>query len=145
MRPYIVDASTVAKWYFPEEWSDRAAALLEQARSGSVGLIAPELLLCEMGSVVLKKLRKHQVKLGDAEATLYSLADMPVQLVPSVSFVSAALALAAASGASFYDAIYLVTARESGGILVTNDAALARQARASGMSSLVTLLSDLTC
>jgi hypothetical protein len=43
------------------------------------------------------------------------------------------------------DAIYLVTAWESAGILVTNDAALARQARASGMSSPVTLLSDLTC
>jgi hypothetical protein len=42
------------------------------------------------------------------------------------------------------DAVYLVTARESGGILVTNDAALARQARASAMSSLVTLLSDAT-
>ena len=30
-------------------------------------------------------------------------------------------------------------------MLVTDDAALARQARASGMSSPVTLLSDLTC
>jgi predicted nucleic acid-binding protein len=143
VRLYVVDASVAAKWYFPEESSDRAATLLERAGAGAVGLIAPDLLLYEMGSVALKKMRTHQAKLDDAEAMLSALAAFRVQLVPSASFVPLALGLAAASGASFYDAVYLVTARESGGTLVTNDRRLVAQARGCGMAGHVITLAEL--
>jgi len=140
---YVVDASVAAKWFFPEELSDRAAALLDRASLGAVDLIAPELLIYELGSVGLKKLRAGQAKPAEIEAALRSLTILSAQLVSSASLVSPALSIATGSEASLYDAVYLVTAREYGGILLTHDAALLRQARELEMSEDTMALADL--
>jgi predicted nucleic acid-binding protein len=143
VRCYTVDASVVAKWHFPEDLSDAASALLAQAIAGAVRLVAPEFLLCEMGSVIVKKLRANQVRRDDAEIILASLPTGPVSFVSVERLLPRALALAMTAGASFYDALYLAVGEECEGTLLTADAALINQARGNGLAHMVTSLDEL--
>ena len=49
---FVVDASVVAKWGFPEPSSGAASRLLAARAAGHIALIAPDLLVPELGAFV---------------------------------------------------------------------------------------------
>ena len=52
---FVVDASVAAKWLVREADSDKAEALLIQWKQGDFDLLAPEIVLAEIGSMIWKK------------------------------------------------------------------------------------------
>jgi predicted nucleic acid-binding protein len=132
----IVDASVVAKFYFFEEGSERARAVLT---SGAV-IAAPELLLIEIASVAATKVRRGVSTEALAREAITSIGDLVDEFVPLRSLASKAFSIANDSGCSAYDATYLALAQERGVRVLTADLRLIERARAGGMESLVRAL-----
>jgi predicted nucleic acid-binding protein len=65
----VVDGSVVVKWFLAEEHQDQARAVLRAIPQ----LVAPELLLSEVGNAVLKKLRRNETTADAARVALRQL------------------------------------------------------------------------
>jgi predicted nucleic acid-binding protein len=122
----VVDSSVAAKWLVPEDGSD----LAEQLLKGSNQVIAPELLLVELGNFLWKAVRLGKIAL---EAALTSLprVEAAVSLVSSTRFCPRALQLAHELAHPIYDCLYLAVAEEARCKLVTADMRVLRAVRAS--------------
>jgi predicted nucleic acid-binding protein len=132
----VVDASVVAKFYFFEEGSERAQAILT---SGLV-FAAPELLLIELASVAATRLRRGLSTKERAREAVASIGDLVDEFVPLTGLASKAFLLASDSGCSAYDATYLAIARDRGLRVLTADLRLVQRARDAGMDGLVQIL-----
>lgn len=122
MKNYVIDASVAVKWYIPEPLSDAAVSYLELYRREQAGLIAPDLLITEVGSVLWKKVGRNELTAGDAREIAGILVNhCPLRLFPAGELMPAALELAMTSGLTVYDSIYLALAISSEAPLVTAD------------------------
>lgn len=117
IQRYIVDASVAAKWYFQEEHSERADALLER----DCEILAPGLLVVEIANLVWKRARRGEITEAMADRIVASLRQVPLEIRPTAELVTAALPLALHGGLTLYDAFYAAMAVKSGGPLVTAD------------------------
>jgi len=137
--PLVVDASVAVKWYVPETGSQRAQVVLKS----QAHLLAPDLILPEIGNILWKKVRRGELTLGDAEIITAALtASCPVQLISSSGLLTAALQIAAAYDRSVYDSLYLALARQTGCQLVTADERLANSLIGTPLSAFVVTLSQ---
>ncbi len=75
----VVDASVAAKWYMPEEYSDRAMDLLHSG----LELIAPDLLLLEFGNIILRVLRRREMDSDKAERVCRVMLPRAVRFTPA--------------------------------------------------------------
>jgi predicted nucleic acid-binding protein len=125
----VVDASVVAKWYFPESGRIAAEVLLEEQMEGRRQLLAPDLLESEFANLLWKKVRRGECG-EDIAAEVLALweTDRP-RLVGAPSLSHRALDLAFRLDHPVYDCLYLATAIEHGASLATADSRLARAAR----------------
>jgi predicted nucleic acid-binding protein len=112
----VVDASVAAKWFVQEEHSARSRGLIT---SGAI-LLAPDLIVPEVGNVFLKKVRQGTMSLS-AFAEAVDAIDLFLTLIPSGRVFFGALTLAFEHGRSFYDSLYVTLAMEEGCQLVTAD------------------------
>lgn len=128
----MVDASVAVKWFLPEPASDRADAL----RNHSGPLVAPDLILLEVGNVLIRAARRGDLPLADVEEAVTRLAAGPVRLTRASEFVTEALAIAGRHGGTLYDAVYVAVARSLDAALVTDDREMTAIARAAGLRTL---------
>lgn len=119
----IVDASTIAAIMFNEDEATAAAAAI-----GTATLAAPALILYELASIALKKVRREQQALEATLARLAAHADFDIALHEVDPVAAAALGLS--TGLSAYDASYLWLARHLAAPLITLDRKLELAARA---------------
>jgi predicted nucleic acid-binding protein len=117
IKRYVIDASVAAKWYFREELSDRADALLEQENE----ILAPGLLAVEIATLVWKRARRGEITEAVGDRIVAALREVPFQIRPTVELVTAALPLALHRGLTLHDAFYVALAVKSGSPLVTAD------------------------
>ena len=118
----VVDASVVVKWYVPEPGHDKAASLLVPGRV----LLAPDLLLAEVGNIIWKKVWREEVTKAEGEEIIDALTSVPpVALVAARPYLTAAFDLALAHRRTVYDALYVALAVTEGCRLVTADERLA--------------------
>lgn len=122
MRPVVVDASVVVKWFVPEAHSLEAECLLD----GSMDLLAPDLLVPEVGNILWKKVRRREIAGHEAREILAAFSRVPLRLVASTSLVAAAFEIAETSGRTVHDALYVALAVAHGTHLVTADDRLVR-------------------
>jgi predicted nucleic acid-binding protein len=106
MTTLAVDASVVAKWFFPEEHSSAARRLLSARRT----LLAPDLIWSEVGNVVWKRVRRGELTPGEAAELIADLIRMPLRIAPTQGLAAPALELAIASDRTVYDCTYLALA-----------------------------------
>lgn len=133
----VVDANVVAKWYVPEAGSPQAAAILEGGRE----LLAPDLLVAEVGNVLRKKVGRGELTVAEAEARAIAfVSTSPVTLYPSAPLLGTALHLALRFQRTAYDSLYLALAVAEDVQLVTADARLAHALHGSELEELVILL-----
>jgi predicted nucleic acid-binding protein len=116
LTSYVVDASVVVKWYFPE--IHEAAAL--RLRSEANILIAPGLLLAEFGNVALKFHRRGEISLPNIQLALAAI-HQRVTLAQLETLAPSAAAIAVTYQRSLYDALYVTLAIEEECPLVTAD------------------------
>lgn len=117
IRRYVVDASVAAKWYFREEHSDRADALLEQKNE----ILAPDVLLVEVATLAWKRVRRGEINEAAADRIVTELRKVPFELKPTAELVSSALPLALQKGLTLFDGFYVALAIQSGCHLITAD------------------------
>lgn len=117
MSRLVVDASVVVKWFVPEVHSEAAAAVLD----GPHDLCVPDLLYPEVGNVLWKKVKRGELREGEAEEVVKALCRLGVEVFPSGPLLPAALRLALATGSTVYDCIYVCLAASVRAPLVTAD------------------------
>jgi len=115
----IVDASVVAKWFIPEEDSDKAVKLRNRHIDGSLTLMAPDLIVYE----VVNALTYHPEISDEAiREDIEALFMIDLELVPPSTELVASIADKARQLAiSIYDSSYLVLAEITATNLVTAD------------------------
>ena len=113
----IVDASVAVKWYLPEDGSPQAERILLSDDT----LVAPELVLAEIGNAVWKRILKKQVAEHAAPQIIDRAQSAFDVLVPLLEIASTAVEMAVALRHPIYDCFYFALAAREGSPLVTAD------------------------
>ena len=124
MNACVIDASVAAKWFLPpsgETLTAEALRMLRDYAEGRLRLSAPDLFWPELGNILWKAVRQGRISRESAEESIQSLEDRRIPTAPSLPLLKDAFALAAASGSTVYDAMYVALAIVSDVPLVTAD------------------------
>jgi predicted nucleic acid-binding protein len=122
MKRYVVDASVAIKWYVPEIWAESADHLLQAAADGNARLLAPDLIIAEMGNILWKKHRLGELQRKEVLQIIRQIrGHFPVQLCAAIPLLEHAWEIARVHERSVYDALYLALAEERQAIFVTAD------------------------
>jgi len=137
MTSVVSDASVVVKLLTPEQDSDRADLLIRRH-----DLVAPELLLAELGNTIWSRVHSG-LDMDIAAELLASALDLPLDLRSIRPLMARALAIATAADHPVYDCIYLALAESLNVPLVTADQRfLGALSRANLQTVAVTPLAD---
>lgn len=111
----IIDASVAFKWLVPEADSAAAEQLL------GADLVAPRLMLSEVGNAIWKRVRKGEMVWSDT--LMIDLARLPelVVLEDEAQCMARALEIAHELDHAIYDCVYLALAEVSDDVLITAD------------------------
>lgn len=136
--PFVVDASVAVKWFLPEAHSENASRVLTSGRT----LLAPDLIYPEVGSVLWKRTRAGDITAEEAGAVLRALAGLGLTIYPAWPLVLSACELAARTGRSVYDSLYLALAVQESAVMVTADERLVNALRDGPLASFVLWIGD---
>lgn len=115
----VVDASVALKWFLDEPGAVQALALREGHLRGDILLVAPDLLLYEVGNALRFK---HSFTPSDIQQTLSDLLHFQLELVgPTERLLHHAVELAHQTRLTYYDSFYLAVASDLGTRLITAD------------------------
>lgn len=123
----VVDASVACKWFFDEKNTSAALEILRSAQP----LIAPDLIVAEVASVVARHIAANDVSAEDGQTHLAALAKAIDRMEPLGGLAPLALAMAVTLGRPVYDCFYLALAEQHACVMVTADAMLARRVKKS--------------
>jgi predicted nucleic acid-binding protein len=128
---FVLDASVVASWCFPDESHPNAEAAFQRIADETA--LVPALLWFELRNLLLMGERRG--RLSDAQITLSlrDLSELPIE-VDHDPDESRVLALARTHRLTVYDAVYLELAQRKELPLATLDGALINAARAESVS-----------
>ena len=112
----VIDASVACKWYLDEPSSDKARKLAEEDGL----LIAPDLILAEVGNVLWKRRLKNEIAAAQVAEIVGHLPGA-LLLIPSKDIFARALAIAEALAHPIYDCFYVAAAERWEAPLVTDD------------------------
>jgi predicted nucleic acid-binding protein len=122
----VVDASVALKWILPEEGHQEARRILESYQDEQLDLVAPHLLVSEVGNVLWKRVRRGDLDPPQAQRCFEELLRNCPILLDSAAVHRSAVQLAIAHGQTVYDCLYLAWALEQRCDLVTADAKFSR-------------------
>jgi len=125
----VLDTSVVAKWFFDEERTDRAVALLEDLLAGDARIHVPSSLFYELANVVWSR-RGPTFTERQAREVWAELVTLPLSVHDESAVLPEALTFAVHHGVTVYDAVFVVLARQVGCDLVTDDRTLWKQVAA---------------
>ncbi len=132
----MLDASLALSWYFEDERTAAADALLDQVVNG--GAMVPALWRLEVANAFETAVRRRRIERSFRDKALAELALMPITVDPETDnyALTSSLQLAARCQITLYDAPYLELAPRRTLPLATLDKALGASARALGISLL---------
>lgn len=113
----IIDSSVALKWVVPEAGSERAQAL----RTTDTHLIAPTLIMAEMGNALWKKTMRKELEGGEAAAALRLALSHFAEFISLDDLRETALELAIELRHPIYDCFHLALAQRERCPLVTAD------------------------
>jgi predicted nucleic acid-binding protein len=123
----VLDASAAVKLVVEEPGSAEVRDLLRD-RGGHADLVlAPELVLAEVGNVVWRLARTGVLTREDAQAALSAVPAIFARLHPVGPLAEEALRLATDGDHPIYDCFYLALARREAATLVTADSRFFRR------------------
>lgn len=119
---YVVDANVVIKWFIPEIDSDKADRLLADFRSHRLDVVAPDILVAEVGSTLWKRsVKTKDISLAEAAASFTDFLDLGVPLQSSSAIAEEALNIANAVQHAVYDTLYVSLALKNRCEFITAD------------------------
>jgi predicted nucleic acid-binding protein len=117
----VVDASVVVKWLLPEDGQSQAYYLQDLYADEKLNLIAPPILIAEVGSALARRCRRSELSAEAARLCFSALIENSPVLLHFTALESAAFDLALAHGRPIYDCFYLALALHHQCGLVTAD------------------------
>jgi len=129
----VLDASVAAKFFFDEDGSDRAEALL----TSGVVVAAPDLLFLEMSSIAATRVRRGLTPGHIARDAVNAVIDIVDEVALAQDLRARAFIFACDDGFSAYDGSYLALAERLGVPVVTADDRLIERAKTAGVARLV--------
>jgi predicted nucleic acid-binding protein len=129
-RAVVVDASVAIKWILPEEGHEQAATLLRGYHAAGMNLLAPHLLISEVGNALWKHVQRGELTSRDARRSFAEFLLNCPSLVDSHHVSRSSLELAVAHDCAYYDCLYLALALDVQCDMVTADERFFRQMRA---------------
>jgi predicted nucleic acid-binding protein len=117
----VVDSSVAIKWLVIEPYSNEARRLLSEYQSGSLALLAPDLIYAEIGNIVWKKHRFQGLAAVDAQLIIDAFRTLSFTTTPSSALLEDAFRLALAHQRTIYDSMYLALSIREKCQLVTAD------------------------
>ena len=117
MGSCVLDASVVTKWFLDEVGSKAARAL----QGAHLEMAAPQFLFLELANVLWKQVRKGALDVAAGSKILSTLEEAPIQWQEDALLFHDAFLLAADTGRTAYDCLYLALARRKGSPLITAD------------------------
>lgn len=123
-RPRVViDASVAVKWVIPgEPWEAEARTLEEKIASRETEAYAPQLLLYEVASVILKSISTGALKLDDGIQALKALGHLGLNIqTTSWNDLTEILRIAYTTELTIYDSTYLYLSKKMNAQLITAD------------------------
>jgi predicted nucleic acid-binding protein len=118
----VTDCSIVVKWELPAEpFSDEALELLRDWQAGLIHVVAPTILLAEIGSALLRAARRGRLPFANALQSMLNLASLPFILVDVAPFLERAFAIAQQFQQGFFDCLYVAVAEARGAEFWTGD------------------------
>ena len=118
---YVLDCSVALKWFVPEPLSKQAANVLRQHQSGTLSLVAPEVVLAEFGHGLRKDIASRHLSREKGAQVWEDFLAIDVQTVPIRELARPAFVLALDHMATFYDALYLSLAEREDIKVLTAD------------------------
>ena len=131
MTAFIIDASIVAAWLLPDEESDIAEAAMDRLIKNEAA--APDLLLHEMRSILLKAEKRKRIAGDDILTALIRLRQLPIRIIGEGDDATV-IRLARKHQLSAYDAAYLALALTESVPLATLDMKLQQAAIAENVA-----------
>jgi predicted nucleic acid-binding protein len=128
---FVLDASVIASWCFPDELNPRADAAFR--RIASEPGVVPVLLWFELRNVLLMGERSHRINSAQIARFLKHVADLPIEVDHGLD-EDVVLSLARTHQLTVYDAVYLELAKRRALPLATLDKALLKAAHSEGVS-----------
>ncbi|ALL00361.1 hypothetical protein Pyrde_0311 [Pyrodictium delaneyi] len=129
-RFIVVDASILVKWFVPEEFSDRAEAILNDHLDARVAVAAPSYALLELANALRKYVARGVMGPREAGEAFSLLLEMDIEFREmDEELAREALGYALDNGVTVYDAYYIVLAKRLGTVFYTADGKLLRQLR----------------
>jgi predicted nucleic acid-binding protein len=107
MDKAVIDSSVAIKWFVVEPYSNDARRVLNEYQSGTLGLLAPDLIYAEVGNIVWKKQRFQGLAAADAYLTIEAFRMLTLSLTPSATLLDEAVRLAITHQRTMYDALYV--------------------------------------
>lgn len=121
MREVVVDSSVAIKWFVAEVHSAEAQRLLNDYQAGTIGFAAPDLLACEIGSIVWKKCQFQGLAAGDALLILNGFRALTFAVTSTFDLLDDAFRLATAHQRTVYDMTYVALSLRKSCDFVTAD------------------------
>ena len=128
----LIDSNVAAKWFLTEQGSDRAHAL---AASDEL-LLAPDLLIAEVGNVFWKACRQGRASHHNADQAIRRLPAFFDELLAHAGYAERAMRISLELDHPIYDCFYLAIAEAREAKLVTADGKLLRKIAGTGYESL---------
>jgi predicted nucleic acid-binding protein len=123
----VIDASVVIKWFIPEPHKEQADKVLTGLTNESLDLIAPDILVAEVGNALWKRSAlPHQLSSIEAADSFEDFLGLDIRLHSSTALARHAYALAVSEKRAIYDMIYVTLAKERSCPLITADEKLFR-------------------
>jgi predicted nucleic acid-binding protein len=119
----VLDTSVVAKWFFEEEGTDRAEALLAEFLAGKAQIIVPSSLFYELANVLWVR-RSSVFTERKARMVWAELMTFPLSVKDWSQLLPESTSLAFQLGITAYDAVFVGLAQQLGCDLVTADRTL---------------------
>jgi len=113
----VVDASVAAKWVLPESGSADATAL----RSQEPDLIAPSLVVAEIGNALWKSVMRGDMAANDVIRALRVASGHYSRFIPDESIAADAMKFAVDLKHPIYDCFYLALAERERAPLISAD------------------------
>jgi predicted nucleic acid-binding protein len=139
MSLYVVDANVAVKLYVPEVHSDQAIRFFSDGHD----LLAPDLMLVELGNIIWKKAALlGELTEEEAKTIVNAASELPIEYYSTNSLMSEALQIALATKRAFYDSLYVAMAAAQGCQLITDDRKLHAALRSTSLAAFLTLIEN---
>jgi predicted nucleic acid-binding protein len=121
MDRLIIDSSVAIKWFLPEPFSSEACRILDAYKTGSLTMMAPDLINAEFGNIVWKKHVFQGLAEPDAQTVIEEFGKLAFVLTSTASLLNDAYRLAVTHKRTVYDCLYIALSLRENCQFVTAD------------------------